>query len=61
MIKSRGKIFTFVRNFSSTTNPKDVENFNKVKDWWNVGGSMQALWHYNYLRVSFIHEVLGIQ
>jgi len=42
----------------STINEVDRSKFNKVNDWWKVGGSMSALYSYNYLRVKFIHETL---
>ncbi|CAD8138344.1 unnamed protein product [Paramecium pentaurelia] len=47
-----------LKYFSSTINQVDRQNFNKIQDWWSVGGSMAPLYSYNHLRVQFIHEIL---
>ena len=42
----------------STVDKKEVEKFNKTKDWWNPNGSMKPLHAYNRKRVDFLRKLL---
>ena len=46
---------------SKTVDQKEINNFSNVSDWWESGGSMQALRAYNYLRVEYIKKILQSQ
>ena len=46
---------------NSSVDPKEVELFSKIKDWWNPNGSQRALHAYNYARVNYIKRILNIK
>lgn len=51
----------FFFSSSKTVDQKEINNFSNVSDWWESGGSMQALKAYNYLRVEYIKKILRSQ
>ena len=42
----------------STVDPKEINTFSKVSDWWDFSGSQQALQAYNLLRTDYIKQIL---
>jgi len=44
----------------SSVDPKEVEIFSKVKDWWDANGSQRALHAYNVARVNYIKRMYHI-
>lgn len=45
--------------FSSTIDPKEIQNFSKVSDWWQFSGSQQALQAYNFLRINYLRQIMN--
>lgn len=48
------------RSSNTTVDPKEVEQFSTVKDWWNPNGSQRGLHAYNYARVNYIKRMYDI-
>ena len=46
---------------NSSIDPKEVELFSKIKDWWDPYGSQRALHAYNHARVNYIKRILNIK
>eukprot|EP01017_Pseudomicrothorax_dubius_P046523 TRINITY_DN8204_c0_g1_i1.p1 TRINITY_DN8204_c0_g1~~TRINITY_DN8204_c0_g1_i1.p1 ORF type:complete len:292 (-),score=54.18 TRINITY_DN8204_c0_g1_i1:20-796(-) len=46
------------RWFSTSVDPKEVNTFSKVRDWWNPYGKMAPLLSYNKARVAFVMDTL---
>lgn len=44
----------------TTVDPKEVEVFSRVKDWWDANGSQRALHAYNHARVNYIRRMYHI-
>jgi len=44
----------------SSVDPREVESFSRIKDWWNPNGSQRALHAYNHSRVEYIKRVYHI-
>ena len=53
------KNFKRGKAFMSSVDPKEMNFFDKVNDWWDPNGSMKVLHSYNKLRVEFIKKSLG--
>lgn len=48
------------QNNNSSIDPKEVELFSKIEDWWNPNGSQRALHAYNIARVNYIKRMMNI-
>lgn len=44
----------------SSVDPREVETFSKIKDWWDPNGSQRALHAYNHARVNYIKRMYHI-
>ncbi len=43
-----------IKRFFGSIDPKEMLNFNKVRNWWQPNGSMEVLKIYNNYRVDYI-------
>jgi len=57
-IIKKPNLFFQQRSSFSTIDPKEINTFSKVSDWWDFSGSQQALKAYNYLRTDYIKQIL---
>jgi len=44
----------------SSVDPREVESFSRIKDWWDPKGSQRALHAYNVARVNYIKRIYHI-
>lgn len=48
------------RSFS-TLNRGEMKQFDGISDWWHPAGPMHILYRYNYERVEFLKQNLGLE